>query len=343
MPSDPVSQSHLSNLLVAGTRVVLRFRLAGSGLEPGGPTLTDAVGEVASVSDEAVVVTTRRGPVTVPRASIVLAKRVPPAPARKRQRAAVDDAESIGIDTLQVLMTAGMPPLVSTYVGDWLVRSAEGYTGRANSSLPVGDPGIPLDHAVDRVAAWYADHDQPALIQLPHPENVAPSATPLGTVLAQRGWRFFLRTLVMTRTTTARRAVAPGVRVETSPSAPTDDWWAAASPRALDHRETLARILGLVPESAYLTAYIGDRPVGHARLAFHGGWSGIFDVHTDPGARRTGVARAIMATAAGVAADRRIPMQYLQVAADNVAAVGLYESLGWQVHHEYHYATPAAE
>ena len=26
-------------------------------------------------------------------------------------------------------------------LGDWLLRAAEGFTGRANSALPVGDPG----------------------------------------------------------------------------------------------------------------------------------------------------------------------------------------------------------
>lgn len=366
MPSEPVSQSHLTELLVPGTRVVLRCRLASSQVEPGGPTLTDVVGDVAEVTADAVVLGTRNGAVPVDRSSIVLAKRIPPArprraprshpllqPTRSRMTASSPSdgphspslgEEAVARDLLEALMVAGMPPLDSAHVGDWLLRAANGYTGRANSVLAVGDPGVPLDAAVEQVVAWYAERDQPALIQLPHATDADPAASTLGSVLAQQDWHFFLRTSVMTRRTpnsesAANGALSAALRVEVSDE-PTDDWWRTASPRALAHRDTLGRMLERVRPAAYLTAYLDDRPIGHLRLALADGWSGVFDVHTDPAARGRGVARALMRQAERTASERRIPLQYLQVAADNHAAVGLYRSLGWQTHHEYHYARP---
>ncbi|RNI19486.1 GNAT family N-acetyltransferase [Flexivirga caeni] len=346
--------------------MAIRWRLPDSDVPEGGPHFTDVLGQVRAVDDESVVVDTRGGVATVRLDRIALARRVPPPPVRRPRRA--PGGEDIGIDDLQVLMTAGMPPLDSARVGEWLLRSAEGYTGRANSALPVGDPGIPLLAAIEQVTAWYGERNQPALVQLPHPADANPQQSELGSFLAQHNWRFLTRTLVMTRPTSATApsgpahsplprmtasspndgAISPSlgesavtrdnVAVSESPS---DDWWSSASPRSLEHRDTLASVLELIPEAAYLTAYAGDQPVGHLRLAFTDGWSGVFDVHTDPASRRTGVARALLASATEVAAQRRIPLQYLQVAADNLAAVGLYESLGWRVHHAYHYATAA--
>jgi ribosomal protein S18 acetylase RimI-like enzyme len=342
----PISQSHLTAGLAVGARVVIRLRLPETEVPEGGPRHTDVVGHVRSLDETAVVVDTRSGEVTVPRDRIVLAKRVPPAPVRKHRTAPAPSppisgagaaSSAIGIDELQVLMTAGMPPLDSQHVGEWLLRSAEGYTGRANSALAVGDPGMPPAEAVDRVAAWYAEHGQPALIQLPHRPGENPAASALGSLLVTRDWRFVTRTLVMTK------PASPAVSTERVPidisDTPSDDWWLSASPRSLEHRDTLARVLARIPEAAYLTAYVDGTAVGHARLAFTGRWSGVFDLHTDPSVRRRGVARALMAGASQLAVDQRIPLQYLQVAAENEAAVRLYRSLGWQVHHEYHYAT----
>lgn len=70
--------------LRAGDRVVLRYRLSEAEVAaaPDGPHLTDVVGVLTQVGADAVVVDSRRGPVTVARSAVVLAKRLPPAPPR---------------------------------------------------------------------------------------------------------------------------------------------------------------------------------------------------------------------------------------------------------------------
>jgi N-acetylglutamate synthase len=54
-------------------------------------------------------------------------------------------------------------------MGEWLLRAADGFTGRANSALAAGDPRRPLPEAVDAVRAWYAGLGQPAMIAVPFP------------------------------------------------------------------------------------------------------------------------------------------------------------------------------
>lgn len=54
---------------------------------------------------------------------------------------------------------------VSGRLGSWLLRAADGFTGRANSALPLGDPGVPLPAAVAAVSDWYRTRGLPPMAQ----------------------------------------------------------------------------------------------------------------------------------------------------------------------------------
>lgn len=68
--------------LVPGKRVVLRYRI-DRGSSPHGESMTDALGTIATSDAESVTVMTRRGSDRVPRALVIAAKQVPPAPRRR--------------------------------------------------------------------------------------------------------------------------------------------------------------------------------------------------------------------------------------------------------------------
>jgi len=69
-------------------------------------------------------------------------------------------------------------------LGEWLLRAADGFTGRANSALPLGDPGRPLPEAVTAVAEWYRRRGLRPMIVLP--QGAAPDH--LENHLNERGW-----------------------------------------------------------------------------------------------------------------------------------------------------------
>jgi len=73
-------------------------------------------------------------------------------------------------------------------LGDWLLRAAEGFTGRANSALPLGDPGVPLPDGVAAVQDWYRRRALPPMIVVPGVLHEGAPPGPLENLLAERGW-----------------------------------------------------------------------------------------------------------------------------------------------------------
>jgi GNAT superfamily N-acetyltransferase len=82
------------------------------------------------------------------------------------------------------------------------------------------------------------------------------------------------------------------------------------------------------PDGAYLVAWDGDQPVGHAHLTRHDP-PRLQDVEVHPDAQRRGVARQLVAAAAVAAAARGATTLRLEVSATNDVAHALYRSCGF--------------
>jgi len=76
---------------------------------------------------------------------------------------------TITIDDLEHAAAPGWRALEEDRLGDWLLRAASGFTGRANSALAVGDPGLPLAAAITQVSRWYRARGLPPMVAIPHP------------------------------------------------------------------------------------------------------------------------------------------------------------------------------
>lgn len=327
--SDPVDG------LRPGMRAVVRRRI-----EHG---VTDALGDLVAMDADTVSILTRRGLVVIDRAAVVAAKQVPPKPSR---RGAAHLA--IARHDLERIMVDGWPPVEREELGGWLLRAAAGFTGRANSVLPLGDPGMPVSDAVDRCESWYDKRGLRHLFSLFGPVGFAVDDDPLGRELLGRGYEPFNDTLVLTAATAALPPEAPRtsgahVQLESAPSQPWWDTWAAWDARVAPVDEdnvgpAVARtVMTSSPDQLFASLERNGDVVGVARIAFAHAWAGVFALHVAPDHRRTGVALQLMDALAGAARARGIPSMYLQVTKANSPAWGLYERLGFSVHHEYRY------
>lgn len=142
---------------------------------------TDTVGVLTSWDNGVLSITTRAGDwVRIEESTLVAGKVVPAAPARRRGPAA-------SFEELAPVLARAWQPVESEPLGDWRLRAARGFTRRANSVLPLGDPGVPLDEALGRVRQWYGERDLPAYLQAS--TGAEGTQELLCAELEQRGWR----------------------------------------------------------------------------------------------------------------------------------------------------------
>jgi len=145
-----------------------------------GEKFTDTVGVLTSW-DNGVLLITRKGgeSVRIAESSLVAGKVVPAAPARRRGPAA-------SYEELARVSSRAWRPVESEPLGEWELRASAGFTRRANSVLPLGDPGLPLDAALSAVRRWYGDRGLPAYVQTA--TGGAGTQELLCAELERRGW-----------------------------------------------------------------------------------------------------------------------------------------------------------
>jgi N-acetylglutamate synthase len=232
-------------------------------------------------------------------------------------------------------------------LGDWLLRAAGGFTGRANSALPLGDPGLPLDEALAVVSDWYRTRRLPPMIAVPLPLDGA-EVPAEGTVLCHLDSHLSERTWV-TRPGSAYVMTAGLGGVPTHPELPGDAefrvdaepdgaWLAAYHYRGQKRQPpAIRRVLMSAPSQAFASIRFGAEPVAIGRLSISEGWAGITAVEVDPGWRRTGLGRALTLALCAEAVSRGAARVFLQVETVNTAALRLYEHCGFTYSHRYHY------
>ncbi|MET9053781.1 GNAT family N-acetyltransferase [Streptomyces bacillaris] len=325
-----------------GKRVSVRRRSAGGG---SGAEFTDTVGVLTSWNDGVVAITRKSGEsVRILESALVAGKVVPAAPARRRGPAA-------SFAELAAVTARAWQPVESEPLGEWRLRAAGGFTRRANSVLPLGDPGLPLGEAFERIEQWYGERGLPPYVQTATGAEGAQET--LCAELERQGWR---------REVTAEvriAALAPvgdldadvsAVRLAREPDAA----WLSRYQRFSTPGPHVLRVLGSGPSVWFATVAGGARgegagagsgdgepPAAIGRCVVDGRWAGFMAVEVAPGHRRRGLATAVMAALARRALDEGASAAWLQVEEDNEGARALYDGMGFAPHHRYHHFRPA--
>ncbi len=313
-----------------GYRIVIR-RIVG--IREGRTLFSDALGELVELTETHLTLRTPKGPLCVPLAEVHRGKRVPPA--RRATAAAVIE--------LELAANEAWPAPAQDRLGDWRLRAADGWTGRGNSALPIGDPGCPIDEAIEAIREWYAERHQPALINVP-----LPLAGPVDTALDERGWSLRPPVLVQTAslaTILAAAPAAPGLSPVVLAAEPSADWLALAAGRKGALPAAARQLLTAVEQVRFAHVYAagtaaqpggGDLvAVARGTVTGRGRWLGLTLVEVVPAARRKGLARQLIRALAQWAVEEGATDAFLQVEETNLSAVSLYQRLGFVTHHTY--------
>ena len=299
-----------------GARVSVRYRAADS--------LTDVVGDLESVDADQLAIRRSDGSLVVIEALAVVAARVV-------------GPSALSARELEEVAGRSWPAAEEAWLGRWWLRAAGGFTARANSVRPLGDPGRPFDDALAYVVGWYGERGLPAMIRVVSGSNA-------GAELDRRGWSTVNESVVQTVTVARLRRVlgayaGPAV-VQSAPLPPTS-WLlryhgGTSTPVAL-------QVLTGAPDVVFATIDGADPAapaVAIGRAAVEPPWVAFAAIEVDPSARRQGRARAVMAAMTQWAASRGAVRASLEVLAKNDAALALYASLGFTEHYRYTYRAP---
>jgi ribosomal protein S18 acetylase RimI-like enzyme len=236
------------------------------------------------------------------------------------------------------------------WLGEWLLRAADGFTGRANSALPLGDPGRPLDDALDYATGWYRARGLPPMISVPLPLGGPDDRDGLGRLdagLTERGWATRPGPAYVMVADLPLAVTGPGLpagAVVRADADPDEAWLARYHYRGTDTRPPVMRqVLASAQEQAFLSIRAESGVLAIARLSIAGGWGGITAVEVDPSRRRAGLGLAITAAACAEAVGRGLDRVFLQVEEGNAGARALYERCRFRYSHRYHYRMASAE
>jgi len=231
------------------------------------------------------------------------------------------------------------PSVVDEPLGDWRLRAAGGFTGRANSALTLGDPGLPVAAALAVVRAFAADNAIPATAHVVLGAALEPA-------LVAAGWAVDAdhpgggESVVMTGALSGLAGPVPaGVAVSDRVVA---DWWPLAVGAAVPTAAQLRVLSGGDQVGFGIARDDLGRVAGIVRGAVVGDLLHIARLAVTPARRRTGLATGLLAALAGWGAGLGARRCVLQVATHNRGAVALYAGLGCRPHHGYRYWVPGS-
>ncbi len=226
-------------------------------------------------------------------------------------------------------------PAIRTQMYDgWVLRFANGYTNRANSINPLYLSTIPLEEKVVFCEELYTAQGLPTVYKL-----TLDSPQSLDKILGEKNYKKVTPTNIMTKPLaaidgfTSKTTICQGI---------TKTW-----------QDNYFRLNGIVDSQKMKTAAIiqsniqnkvlcgmieeNGKIVACGLCVIERGYAGLYDIVVDSSYRGNGYGFDVCSSLLNTAVDLGAKTAYLQVIAENVPAIALYQKLGFEDKYQYWY------
>lgn len=239
-----------------------------------------------------------------------------------------NDIESLERATLDAVT----PPEVEDLDG-WLLPFDRSTIGRAISAVPLRHDGGPVS-VLQAIEARYLAHDLRAAFRVAD----VPGLAAVRTEMARLGYHPQQATLVQIGSAARMRELGGAQPAHVS-STPDEAWAAPFLTAGFDPVDGANRIQALrrARDAVYATVSDDAQTLACGTAAFGFGWASVHGMRTVAASRGQGLAGRVLAGLADAALARGLDRVFLQVEADNTAALALYRRAGFVTAWRYHY------
>ena len=209
--------------------------------------------------------------------------------------------------------------------GNWRLRISDGFSMRANSALPIGEPPTDLAVAVNHVISTYRKNKLRPTFSIP-----LPIFEELDKYLEQVGWNIKIEANFLIRDIGAVELPSlPDYSVEILDN-PSKLWL------ELNSDQPLEKLMRRYP-ARYGAIKSNGEFIAVGRIATADSWSIVTRLFVKPSFRGKGVAKILMNNLLAAASQDGATKIALQVDNENGAALALYQSMGFRTHHKFVY------
>jgi GNAT superfamily N-acetyltransferase len=223
----------------------------------------------------------------------------------------------------------------------WLLRLSPGSAKRARSVNAHFGSTRPLDEKIVYCERLYAARDLPTLFRITPVRKPAD----LEQALDAHGYVAFDPTLVQVASLDRPPEIdAADVELSSPPVADFVEAVGELRGSTRTQRDAHLERLGNTPLATHaVLARVDGTPVAAGQVALEDGLAGVYDVVTAEHARGNGVGTCVVARLLIWAWEHGAGTAYLQVTADNAAALAVYRKFGFATAYEYHYRARPGE